>query len=74
MKLLPLAVLALIAAAPSPAQISAERINSDVRTLSSDAFAGRGPGEPGEAATVDFIAQSFAKAGLEPGGDSGKWT
>ncbi len=74
MKFLPLAAVMLVAAAPPPAPISADRIKADVRTLSSDAFAGRGPGEPGEDATVDFIAQSFAKAGLEPGGDNGKWT
>ena len=62
------ALCALIAAAPAPAPISAERIRADVRTLASDAFDGRGPGEKGEAATIEFIARSFAKAGLEPGG------
>lgn len=55
MKILPLAALLLVAAAPPPAPISAERIKADVRTLSSDAFAGRGPGEPGETATVELI-------------------
>ncbi|MEO7411543.1 MAG: M28 family peptidase [Sphingomicrobium sp.] len=74
MKILPFASLMLVAAAPPPAPISAQRIKADVRVLSSDAFAGRGPGEKGETATVDFIAKSFAKAGLEPGGDGGKWT
>jgi Zn-dependent M28 family amino/carboxypeptidase len=62
----------LIGAAPPP--ISAERIKEDLRILSSDAFHGRGPGEKGEAATVEFLARSFAKAGLEPGGENGKWT
>ncbi|MES2904101.1 MAG: M28 family peptidase [Pseudomonadota bacterium] len=74
MKALALAALLLIAAAPPPAPISAERIKADVRTLSSDDFAGRGPGEPGEAKTVEFIASSFARAGLEPGGENGGWT
>lgn len=68
------ALCALISAAPAPAPISAERIRADVRTLASDAFDGRGPGEKGEAATIEFIAHSFAKAGLEPGGESGRWT
>ena len=68
------ALCALIAAAPAPAPISAERIRADVRTLASDAFDGRGPGEKGEAATIEFIARSFAKAGLEPGGEGGRWT
>lgn len=71
---LPLAALTLIAAAPAASPIDAQRIKADVRTLSSDAFDGRGPGEKGEAATINFIARSFAKAGLEPGGDHGQWT
>ena len=71
-KVLPLLALALIAAAPSP--ISPARIKADVRTLSSDAFQGRGPGEPGEAKTIDFLIRSFKTAGLEPGGTGGKWT
>ena len=72
MKILPLLALALIAAAPSP--ISPSRIKADVRTLSSDAFMGRGPGEPGEKKTIDFLVRSFKAAGLEPAGASGKWT
>ena len=72
MKVLPLLALALIAAAPSP--ISPTRIKADVRTLASDAFMGRGPGEPGEAKTIDFLVRSFKAAGLEPGGTDGKWT
>ena len=66
------AAVALVAAAPSP--ISPSRIKADVRTLSSDAFMGRGPGEPGEAKTIDFLVRSFKTAGLEPGGANGSWT
>ena len=62
----------LIAAAPSP--IDPARIKADVRTLSSDAFLGRGPGEAGESKTISFVSRSFAAAGLEPGGDNGGWT
>lgn len=69
-----IALLAPIGAAPPTAPIDAGRIKADVRTLSSDSFDGRGPGERGEAATVEFIARSFAQAGLEPGGENGKWT
>ena len=68
---LPLVAL-LVAAAPSP--IDPNRIKADVRTLSSDAFLGRGPGEVGEAKTIDFLTHSFAAAGLEPGGENGGWT
>lgn len=67
----PLAAL-LIAAAPAP--INPEQIKDDVRTLSSDEFQGRGPGEVGEARTVEFLSRSFAAAGLEPAGDNGRWT
>ncbi len=65
-----LMVLALAAATP----ISADRIRADVRELSSDAFGGRGPGEPGEAKATAYIARQFAAAGLEPGGEHGGWT
>ncbi len=74
MKIVPLLALSLIAAAPPAPPISADRIKADVRTLSSDVFDGRGPGEKGEALTIDFISKAFAKAGLEPGGEGGKWT
>src|SRR5437868_5834293 len=58
--------------APSPS-ISADRIKGDVRVLSSDEFLGRGPGEPGEEKAIKYIADSFAKTGLEPAGDHGTW-
>lgn len=67
--LLPLLALAVAAAGP----IDPARIKADVRTLSSDAFDGRGPGEKGEAATIAFLAQQMARAGLEPGGEDGGW-
>lgn len=67
--LLPLAALPLVAAGP----IDPARIKADVRTLSSDAFAGRGPGEDGEAATIAFLARQMAAAGLAPGGENGGW-
>ncbi|HEV3410039.1 MAG TPA: hypothetical protein VG095_07085, partial [Chthoniobacterales bacterium] len=53
--------------------ISAERIKEDVRVLSSDEFLGRGPGEPGDEKTVAYLADAFAKAGLEPAGENGTW-
>jgi Zn-dependent M28 family amino/carboxypeptidase len=71
MILLPLTLAAAAVLAPA---ISAERIREDVRVLSSDEFAGRGPGEIGEQQTVAYLAKSFAAAGLEPGGVDGLWT
>ncbi len=68
------AVSVCVASAPALAgPISAERIKADVRTLSSDAFEGRGPGEKGEAPTVAFLAKAMAAAGLEPAGERGGW-
>jgi len=71
MSLLPL-VLAAAAAVSPP--ISAGRIREDVRVLASDEFEGRGPGEPGDRRTVEYLSKAFAAAGLEPGGVDGLWT
>lgn len=68
-----LSLFLTLAAAPAAPPISAEEIKADVRTLASDAFAGRGPGEAGEAPTLAFLTQAFAQAGLEPGGEDGGW-
>ena len=65
--------ISLLAAALTAAPIAADRIKADVRTLSSDAFAGRGPGEAGETKTIAYLAAQFAAAGLEPGGEHGGW-
>ena len=43
-----------------------------VKTLSSDAFEGRGPGSPGEEKSVDYIKAQFERIGLQPGND-GSW-
>lgn len=72
-----LLLAALLAPAPLAAQstapIQAEAIREDVRTLSSDAFLGRGPGEKGETATLAFLKAEFEAAGLSPGGPNGSW-
>ena len=41
--------------------------------LASDAFEGRAPNTPGEEKTVQYIAERFAQAGLQPAGDDGGW-
>jgi Zn-dependent M28 family amino/carboxypeptidase len=53
--------------------IDAARIKEHVRILSGDDFAGRGPAQPGEAKTIDYLAKAFAAAGLQPGGANGSW-
>ncbi|WP_266159925.1 M28 family metallopeptidase [Dyella silvatica] len=54
------------------------RLSADVKTLSSDAFEGRGPATEGETKTVDYVVGQLKAAGLQPGGDlkNGKraWT
>jgi hypothetical protein len=66
-----IALIAAHAAAETP--ISAERIKEDVRVLSSDEFLGRGPAEPGEEKTIQYLARQFEAAELEPAGENGGW-
>ena len=61
---LPLAVSALEAST-----FDAKRLSDAVKTLSSDAFEGRGPGTAGEEKTVAWVSDQFKAAGLQPGGD-----
>ena len=61
---LPLAVSALEAP-----KFDAKRLSDEVRTLSSDAFEGRGPATAGEEKTVAYVTEQFKAAGLQPGGD-----
>ena len=58
-------LLSLLLAGATAPTISPAGIKDDVRALSSDAFAGRGPGEDGEAATLAYLERQFASAGLE---------
>ena len=67
------ALLLAAPAAAAPFSFSAARIGADVRSLASDAFAGRGPGEVGEAQTLAFLAARFQAAGLVPAGPNGSW-
>lgn len=70
-RFLPLLLLLTAATNPAPPILSPERIKADVKTLSSDAFHGRGPTQAGEAATLDFLERRFAQLRLRPAqGDS----
>jgi len=66
--LISFALLSTTAFAQAP-QFSADRLTADIRTLSSDAFEGRGPATPGEEKTIKHIAEGMAAAGLQPAGD-----
>ena len=75
--LLAFSIVSAVYAADAPT-IDPQRLSSDVKTLSSDAFEGRGPDTAGETKTIDFVVSQFKAAGIQPGGDlkNGKreWT
>jgi len=60
-------LLPAMARAAAPA-FDPNRVSQDVKTLSSDAYEGRGPATPAEKKTVGFIVAQMKAAGLEPGG------
>ncbi len=61
------------ALAELPPVFSQSTLMSHVSWLASPERAGRGLGTPELAASADYIAQQFASAGLQPGGDDGTW-
>jgi hypothetical protein len=61
-----LAILPASAAAPN---FDGQRISSDVQTISSDAFEGRGVATRAEVRTIEYLVSQFRSAGLQPGGD-----
>ena len=73
MKRLLLSALVMAACAAAQAadtpSFSTERLSAEVKTLSSDAFEGRGPATPGEEKTIDYVVAQMQAAGLQPGGD-----
>ncbi len=58
---------------PVRASVSVDRMTTDVRTVSSDAFLGRGPATRGEELTVNYIRDQLITAGVQPGGPNGSW-
>src|SRR3546814_4542650 len=46
-----------------------QRLSEMVKTLSSDAFEGRGPATAGEKKTIDYVVAQMQAAGVQPGGD-----
>jgi Zn-dependent M28 family amino/carboxypeptidase len=53
--------------------IDPERLRQSDKTLASDAFEGRAPGQPGGEKAAKYIADAFKAAGLEPAGDNGSY-
>ena len=63
-----MAACPVVQAADTPT-FSTRRLSAEVKTLSSDAFEGRGPATPAETKTIDYVVSQMKAAGLQPGGD-----
>lgn len=81
-RLFPVAVAALLAAHPLPAQEPAEAaaaaITEDLilehtRALSHDSLAGRGPGSRGDSLAQRYLIAELESLGLAPGAPDGAW-
>jgi Zn-dependent M28 family amino/carboxypeptidase len=60
---------AVMAAAVNAPTFDPHRLSDEVKTLSSDAFEGRGPATPAETKTINYVVAQMKAAGLQPGGD-----
>lgn len=61
-----LAIMVACSEPASQASINADRFFQNVSMLASDEFGGRAPMSEGEGLTLDFLANQFQEAGLEP--------
>lgn len=66
-----LVVFAMTPALSKP--VTEADLRAHIAILASDAFEGRKPGTEGEAKTVKYIAEQWAKAGLKPAAANGSW-
>ncbi len=72
--LLSAALPLIAAAAPAPkADPLAASFRAHVAFLADDLMEGRGIGTPGHEIAANYIAQHFARLGLQPAGDNGSW-
>jgi Zn-dependent M28 family amino/carboxypeptidase len=74
-KFLILVVLAwpALAFAISSDTVDPSRISDSIRILASDDFEGRAPDSDGGRKAVDYIVDTFQRAGLAPGAGNGSW-
>src|SRR3546814_11961626 len=64
-----LALSPALAAPPGDAPtFDPQRLSEMVKTLSSDAFEGRGPATAGDKKTIDYVVAQMQAAGVQPGG------
>lgn len=54
-------------------QITSEDITAHIRTLSSDAFEGRGPATRGDKKTQEYLRAELESLGIKPGAPGGGW-
>jgi hypothetical protein len=47
--------------------VALKRIHQDIKVLAADAFGGRGPLPAGETLTINYLAEQYQQAGLQPG-------
>ena len=59
------------APSPSPSVVSVDQVRRDIFILAADSMEGRGTGTRGGERAARWLAAEFAKAGLQPAGDSG---
>ena len=64
------AVLAVPAISATTGEFSPQRLSDIDKTISSDAFEGRGPATRAETKTINYIADQFRAVGLQPAGDT----
>jgi len=58
---------------PAFSGITEKALMAEIKTLSSDEFEGRAPGTRGEELSINYVADQFKKAGLEPGNTDGTY-
>jgi Zn-dependent M28 family amino/carboxypeptidase len=66
--ILSMSICTVVHAADAP-KFDPQRLSDEVKTLSSDAFEGRGPATPAEDKTIEYVTAQFKAAGVQPGGD-----
>ena len=64
-----LALTSVPAIAQNMGPFDPARLSATDKTISDDSFQGRGPATPAEQKTIDYIAEQFRAAGVQPGGD-----
>jgi Zn-dependent M28 family amino/carboxypeptidase len=64
-----IAIAAIPAAAQQMGPFDPARLSTIDKTISDDSFEGRGPATRAETKTINYIADAFKAAGVQPGGD-----